>query len=58
MDVNEETYDHLWQCCKIKDIVQDIIKKFKEFLKNLIINFSKDKVNKNQFVDKVEELDM
>ncbi|PKY45314.1 hypothetical protein RhiirA4_459856 [Rhizophagus irregularis] len=45
--IEEETYDHLWQCCKIKDVMQDITKKFKEFLVNIVIELSKDKINKD-----------
>ncbi|PKK60769.1 hypothetical protein RhiirC2_870830 [Rhizophagus irregularis] len=56
--IEEETYDHLWQCYKIKDIVQEIISIFKKFLVNIIIEFSKDEINKDQLVDKVEELAM
>ena len=56
--IDEETYDHLWQCYKIKDIVQEIISIFKKFLVNIIIEFSKDEINKDQLVDKVEELAM
>ncbi|PKY26376.1 hypothetical protein RhiirB3_472997 [Rhizophagus irregularis] len=44
--IEEETYDHLWQCYKIKDIVQEIISIFKKFLVNIIIEFSKDEINK------------
>ncbi|PKB96408.1 hypothetical protein RhiirA5_434892 [Rhizophagus irregularis] len=56
--IEKETYDYLWQCYKIKDIVQDIIKMFKEFLVNIITEFSKEEINKDQLVDKVEELAM
>lgn len=45
--IEEETYDYFWQYFRTKDIVKDIVKKFKEFLVNIIIEFSKDKVNKN-----------
>ncbi|CAG8474761.1 10691_t:CDS:2 [Rhizophagus irregularis] len=32
-------------CSKTTDIVQDIIKKFKEFLKKMLVEFSKEEIN-------------
>ncbi|CAB4429683.1 unnamed protein product [Rhizophagus irregularis] len=55
--IEEETFDHFWKCIKIQDIVQNIIKRFKMFLVNIIGEFSKEEIDKQQFEDKVEKLD-
>ncbi|PKY60204.1 hypothetical protein RhiirA4_483648 [Rhizophagus irregularis] len=51
-------FDHFWKCIKIQDIVQDIIKRFKTFLVNIIGEFSKEEIDKQQLEDKVEKLNM
>ncbi|PKK60973.1 hypothetical protein RhiirC2_792511 [Rhizophagus irregularis] len=45
-------------CSKTTDIVQDIIKKFKEFLKKMLVEFSKEEINEIQLEKQIEDLDM
>ncbi|RGB38228.1 hypothetical protein C1646_755958 [Rhizophagus diaphanus] len=56
--VEEETFNHLWRCVKIKDIVQDIIKRFKNFLVNIISDISKKEIDHSLLSDRVEELEI
>ncbi|PKY55160.1 hypothetical protein RhiirA4_474444 [Rhizophagus irregularis] len=56
--VEEETFEHFWVCVKMKDVVKEIIKRFKSFLVKFIQESSREEIDTQELFDKITELNM